>query len=515
MTASSSSSSSYLKIIASLAVPLAFASMYIFIKRIRNRSRKKSSSFSLPRIGSKKKIFEVLDDQQGMYTIEGGPRPSHWNSLGLEQPLVIAMVGLPARGKSYIVKMLIRYLTWTGFECEVFNVGSYRRQIGHQSADSSFFDMTNQNATKLREEMAMQVQEDMYAWLRVENLMKRRVAIFDATNTTKARRYALAQKARKENVLLLFVESMCDDQNVLARNYELKLQNDDYKGMDKDKAMKDFISRVKAYEQVYETIEDYEDNHQISYIKLINVGQKVITRYCHGYLPSQVAFYLQNVHIQPRKIYLTLNAENLDFAEDSMRLGGAESGKLTDAGRQYSLDLAKFIQRKQESLKDLGREVLGREVLVLAGTARVHAETVLHLRMVYSCYNTPFLNELRGGDLHGYSREEIKKLYPLIAQKREADKLNYRYPGVGGESYLDVIERIRPVIIELERQRRSVVIVCHLAVLRCIHGYFMGTKAEQIPYKQFKRHYVYELTIGPFGCTSCELKPSDELQHMI
>jgi 6-phosphofructo-2-kinase len=28
-----------------------------------------------------------------------------------------------------------------------------------------------------------------------------------------------------------------------------------------------------------------------------------------------------------------------------------------------------------------------------------------------------------------------------------ADKLNYRYPGVGGESYLDVIERIRPVII--------------------------------------------------------------------
>ena len=462
----------------------------------------------MPRSASKKK-FQVVDDQS-VCSIEGGPRPSQWNSLGLEQPLVIVMVGLPARGKSYIVKMLIRYLTWTGFECEVFNVGSYRRQIGHQSADSSFFDMNNQDATKIREEMAMQVQEEMYAWLRVENLMKRRVAIFDATNTTKSRRYALAQKARKENVLLLFVESMCDDQDVLARNYELKLQNDDYKGMDKEKAMKDFINRVKAYEQVYESIEDNEDNQQISYIKLINVGQKVITRYCHGYLPSQVAFYLQNVHIQPRKIYLSLNAENLDIAEDSLRLGGAESGRLTDAGRQYSLDVAKFIQRKQDGLKDLGGEVL-----VLAGTARVHAETVLHLRMLYSCYNTPFLNELRGGDLHGYSREEIKRLYPLEYQKRENDKLNYRYPGVGGESYLDVIERIRPVIIELERQRRSVVVVCHLAVLRCIHAYFMGTKAEQIPYKQFERHYVYELTPGPFGCTCCELKPADELQHMI
>jgi hypothetical protein len=58
--------------------------------------------------------------------------------------------------------------------------------------------------------------------------------------------------------------------------------------------------------------------------------------------------------------------------------------------------------------------------------------------------------------------------YPEEFEKRVADKLNYRYPGVAGESYLDVIERVRPVIIELERQRRSIVIVCHVAVLRYV-----------------------------------------------
>ena len=47
---------------------------------------------------------------------------------------------------------------------------------------------------------------------------------------------------------------------------------------------------------------------------------------------------------------------------------------------------------------------LGRELLVLAGTSRVHAETMLHLRTLFKCYNTPLLNELRGGDLHGLSR---------------------------------------------------------------------------------------------------------------
>jgi 6-phosphofructo-2-kinase len=29
-----------------------------------------------------------------------------------------------------------------------------------------------------------------------------------------------------------------------------------------------------------------------------------------------------------------------------------------------------------------------------------------------------------------------------------------RYPGAGGESYVDVIQRVRPIIVELERQRR-------------------------------------------------------------
>jgi hypothetical protein len=33
--------------------------------------------------------------------------------------------------------------------------------------------------------------------------------------------------------------------------------------------------RVKAYEEVYETIEDDEDDRKISYIKVWNVGQKM------------------------------------------------------------------------------------------------------------------------------------------------------------------------------------------------------------------------------------------------
>jgi 6-phosphofructo-2-kinase len=41
--------------------------------------------------------------------------------------LVVIMVGLPARGKSYITKKLHRYLSWQQHETRIFNVGNRRR----------------------------------------------------------------------------------------------------------------------------------------------------------------------------------------------------------------------------------------------------------------------------------------------------------------------------------------------------------------------------------------------------
>ena len=47
---------------------------------------------------------EICDTQD---FVQEDDDSSRWTSLGFEEPLVIAMVGLPARGKSYISKMLM------------------------------------------------------------------------------------------------------------------------------------------------------------------------------------------------------------------------------------------------------------------------------------------------------------------------------------------------------------------------------------------------------------------------
>lgn len=51
--------------------------------------------------------------------------------------LVIVMVGLPARGKSYITKKLVRYLTWQQHNAEIFNVGNRRRGAAGQNPATS------------------------------------------------------------------------------------------------------------------------------------------------------------------------------------------------------------------------------------------------------------------------------------------------------------------------------------------------------------------------------------------
>ena len=129
------------------------------------------------------------------------------------------MVGLPARGKSYISKRLKRsqhhgdvhfqhlkyfknrWLNWTGLPTEVFNVGNYRRQKT-TDASSQFFDSSDKAKEQLRHQLAVSIkscqrrvntfqnQKTKMAVLEecIEYLNKDgTVAIHDATNTTEDR----------------------------------------------------------------------------------------------------------------------------------------------------------------------------------------------------------------------------------------------------------------------------------------------------------------------------------------
>ncbi|CAB1351339.1 unnamed protein product, partial [Coregonus sp. 'balchen'] len=66
-------------------------------------------------------------------------------------------------------------------------------------------------------------------------------------------------------------------------------------------------------------------------------------------------------------------------------------------------------------------------------------------------------------------------------------------------SYEDLVQRLEPVIMELERQE-NVLVVCHQAVMRCLLAYFLDKSAAELPYLKCPLHTVLKLTPVAYGC---------------
>jgi len=128
------------------------------------------------------------------------------------------MVGLPARGKSYISKAIVRYLNFLGCPAQIFNAGNKRRQEGAAGVQANFFDAANLDAKAQRERMAMETLDELLEWLQNETQPEAGCAcgLFDATNTTVDRRERVRQRVAREQppVRLIFLESICDDEKL-------------------------------------------------------------------------------------------------------------------------------------------------------------------------------------------------------------------------------------------------------------------------------------------------------------
>src|ERR1700761_7578482 len=134
------------------------------------------------------------------------------------------MVGLPARGKSYMARKVARYLSWLGHKTRVFNVGSYRRTHVGSRQPNAFFDPDNESGRKQLHDMAMMALTDLLDWFDDGG----EVAIYDATNSTRARRRAVESRCREKGIPVVFLESICDDPALIDANVrETKLSMPD------------------------------------------------------------------------------------------------------------------------------------------------------------------------------------------------------------------------------------------------------------------------------------------------
>jgi hypothetical protein len=210
------------------------------------------------------------------------------------------MVGLPARGKTFMSQRIRRYLSWLGIPTKAFNVGNYRRQICGAECTHDFFDFANEEAARQRLNAAVAALQDMLQWLQLEPA-KSAVAIYDATNSTRSRRQMVFEACAKAQVQVLFIESLCSDEALILHNIrDVKVSSPDYAHMTPEEAAEDFKRRIAHYESAYETV----DEGDYTFVKSVNVGSKLIINRITCYLQSQIIYFLANLHIKPRSVYI-------------------------------------------------------------------------------------------------------------------------------------------------------------------------------------------------------------------
>ncbi|XP_041748353.1 6-phosphofructo-2-kinase/fructose-2,6-bisphosphatase 4 isoform X5 [Coregonus clupeaformis] len=243
--------------------------------------------------------------------------------------------------------------------------------------------------------------------------------------------------------------------------------------------MEDFKKRIKCYENSYETLDEVLDRH-LSYIKIMDVGRRYLVNHVQDHIQSRIVYYLMNIHITPRSIYLCRHGESDLNVKGSI---GGDSG-LSPRGKEFAKYLSQFIQSQEIS-----------DLKVWTSQMKRTIQTAEALAVPYEQWKA--LNEIDAGVCEEMMYEEIQQHYPLEFAMRDQDKYRYRYPK--GESYEDLVQRLEPVIMELERQE-NVLVICHQAVMRCLLAYFLDKTAEELPYLKCPLHTVLKLTPVAYGC---------------
>ncbi len=365
------------------------------------------------------------------------------------------------------------------------------------ACDADFFDSQNKEAAALREKVAEIALKDMLRWLDDEDSDSDedkedvrsyastatfneekcdRIAIYDATNSTdKRRRWILDEctsptKRPGKPTGCVFVESICDDEELIMENFKFKISNSpDYQGMDEAEALLDLRNRVAKYEAAYETIKD----DSLSYIKIFNLSTKLLVNHIYGRMSKVIVPALMAWNIGTRPIFLCRPGQTLsDICTDSddyvSRVDLSDSvllnmsmhtrkrlmrgDRLGPTGKKFSDALYDFVFEegmdfllKRSSIMDMaqtGTSVSGLEgfvnqeadsrrppfpLKIYTSTMPRAAETVRWDEYDFKIEELSNLNPLDKGDFVGKELEEVQETHPTWYQKLEKNPFATRY----------------------------------------------------------------------------------------
>ena len=385
--------------------------------------------------------------------------------------LYVAMVGLPARGKSTLAKRIRSGLEQQGIHAAIFNNGELRRMLfGPESGSAEFFNPDNQRARRLREQITRQNMERARAWLDEGG----DVAIIDATNGTVEQRTELS--ATLQDRPILFVECVNDDPLLLDASIQRKTRLPEFANMTQQEALDNFRRRLAYYESVYTSV-----RKERCWIRVDAVDSCIQDEAPSNDLPYYAAIrdIISSRWVQD--LYLVRHGETEYNLEG--RLGG--DPPLTAKGMEQAEKLAAHFEGIELPY------IFTSTKLRSASTARPlmpsRPNTILRPMSEF--------DEITAGDCEGMRYSDIRDMKPLEYEARARNKYGYIYPN--GESYAMLKDRVAR---GLRRARfiageGTLMIVGHQAINRTILSLFLFQRAGDVPYTYIPQNQYYHITI--------------------
>jgi len=384
--------------------------------------------------------------------------------------LYIAMVGLPARGKSTLATKLKDSFLMDQRKARIFNNGDLRRRLSRRDTHSAeFYDPKNKEGAALREKIAVTNIKRAKAYLRRGG----HVAILDATNVSQNRRQTIIRSL--DDHPILFIECINYDRAILEASILRKTDQDEFKHLDKEAAVKSFERRIRYYESIYTPLK-----REKNFIKLDSLNNRIFQEDIGGDIPfyDRIRDFLVTDTV--KNLFLIRHGETYFNLEN--RIGG--DSPLTEQGKAQAWALAEYFKKRTVPV-------------IFTSNKRRTIETARPISaMQKHCTIIPLdeFNEIDSGVCECMSYEEIRETMPQVYRARKEDKYNYIYPE--GEGYVSMKDRVDRGIkksLYLSDSSQNIMIIGHRATNRMILSHFLYRRQEDVPYIYVPQDRFYHI----------------------
>ncbi|RNF27255.1 6-phosphofructo-2-kinase/fructose-2,6-biphosphatase-1-like protein [Trypanosoma conorhini] len=383
--------------------------------------------------------------------------------------LIVIMVGLPLRGKTFIAKQIQRYFQWNGLPSLIFTRSSYEGKLAEESVSAC----TALSAAEVESRVAAALANDMTQFI-VET---DGVAVLDDTNCSPSTRRALMGAIKETGRIrpnrVVFVEVVNNNPEITESNVNhLKEMNPETP----DTFVEDYYAKIEQLKTVYKSLSPTADK-DLTYIRIEDQVTYALNN-ISGWMPSRLFYMLHNLCHAPGNLYLTRAGEYVDLVAG--RIGG--NSRLTERGQAYSEALFEYFQREVQMNKftvmsscsirctETVQHFEEQSALQQGGAASARSEAVkLNCRVAY----LPTLDNVNHGDCDGQLFSDVRRTMPGTLQQMQADPYHTAWPN--GECVHQLYNaRLEPHIHDLQASTEPVLVVSHLVVLQGLYSYFVS-----------------------------------------